>query len=167
VESSLRELVYCHKVLEMLGSEDGVITLHIGGAHGDKEATMQRFYDVFTGNIWLKKYLALENDEYNFNAKQTLRLAKRCDIGMIFDIFHHSINPSDIEWKSIAASWKEKRPKMHISSQGDGKIGTHAAFINKDDFETLLAFVGSDAEYVDIMVEAKAKEDAIEMLKKG
>lgn len=165
VESSLRELEYCTRLLDSFeAGEDGVITLHLGGTNGDKEATMERFCEVFKENPWLSKYLALENDEYNFTALETLEVAKRCGIGMIFDIFHHSINPSEISWNEIKSSWKEKRPKLHISSQGDGKVGHHADLIKKEDFKTLEDFLGDDLFEVDIMVEAKRKEEAIKQI---
>lgn len=165
VKSSLKELEYCTKVLDLLNAKDGVITLHIGGKNGNEIETLKRFEQVFNDNLWLKKYLALENDEYNFNAKQTLDLCKTCGIPMIFDIFHHSINPSDIEWYEIKSTWQNKRPKVHISSQGEGKIGTHAKEITQDDFTNLIKFLGADWENVDIMVEAKDKEYAIDNLK--
>lgn len=167
VSRSLQELKYCFRVLDLLGADqDGVVTLHLGGAHGDKEATISRFCEVFYANEWLAKYLALENDEYNFNAKETLYVANRCGIPFIFDIFHHSINPSPIEWRDIKKSWGSKKPKLHISSQADGgKKGMHADFIAEDDFLALVHFLGEDVEGVDVMVEAKAKEDAIAALK--
>lgn len=162
VESSLRELEYCTRLLDSFeAGDDGVITLHLGGTNGDKEATMDRFCQVFSQNKWLEKYLALENDEYNFTANETLEVAKQCGIGMIFDIFHHSINPSDISWEEIKNSWGAKRPKLHISSQGDGKTGMHADFITDEDFQTLKNFLGDNLYEVDIMIEAKKKEDAI------
>ena len=165
VESSLKELEYCTKLLDSFeAGNDGVITLHLGGTNGDKKATMERFCEVFWQNPWLGKYLALENDEYNFTAFETLEVAKKCGIGMIFDIFHHSINPSEISWNDIKKSWKEKRPKVHISSQGDGKTGHHADFISEVDFATLQEFLGEDFFEVDIVIEAKKKEDAIEQL---
>lgn len=165
VESSLEELRYCTKLLECLkAGNDGVITLHLGGTNGDKKATMERFCEVFEQNLWLGKYLALENDEYNFTASETLEVAKRCGIGMIFDIFHHSINPSDVIWEDIKRSWGTKRPKLHISSQGSGKTGHHSDFIASEDLVTLQNFLGEDFFEVDIMIEAKHKEDAIEQI---
>jgi len=162
LESSLAELRYCTKVLDLLADQkDGVICLHIGGRAGDANATIERFYEVFMQNTWLEKYLALENDENNFNAKETLFVCKRCKIPMIFDIFHHSLNPSEIQWSEIKSSWKHKRPKIHISSQGDGPTGMHAPYIQKKDFQTLKEFVGDDIDKIDIMIEAKAKEEAI------
>lgn len=166
VKSSLAELSYCFKILDLLDAKDGVVTLHLGGTNGDKKKTMERFCEVFFENSWLGKYLALENDEYNFNASETLEVANICGIGMIFDIFHHSINPSDVSWDEIKKSWKGKRPKVHISSQGEGKIGHHADFITQEDFSNLKDFLGEDFCEVDIMVEAKKKEDAIEVLQK-
>lgn len=164
VEASLKELEYCTKVLDSLDAKEGIITLHIGGTHGNTEATMERFYKVFKSNAWLSRYLALENDEYNFTAQQTLELSLHCGIGMIFDSFHHSINPSEITFEAIKKSWQAKRPKVHISSQGEGKKGTHAAFIEVKDWRWLLNFLGEAALEVDIMVEAKAKEKAINAL---
>ena len=142
----------------------GLSLFILGGTNRDKKATMERFCGVFQENQWLEKYLALENDEYNFTALETLEVTKICGIGMIFDIFHHSINPSDVSWDDIKCSWKNKRPKLHISSQGEGKIGHHADFISKVDFATLQDFLGDDFYEVDIMIEAKKKDDAIEKL---
>lgn len=167
VQSSLKELEYCTKVLDLLNAKDGVITLHIGGKNGNEYKTLTRFEQVFNENLWLQKYLALENDEYNFNAIQTLRLCEICNIPMIFDIFHHYINPSDIMWNEIKQTWKNKRAKVHISSQGEGKIGTHAKEITENDFKKLLEFLGDDSHNVDIMVEAKDKEYAIHKLKQN
>jgi UV DNA damage endonuclease len=165
VEASLRELAYCERLLDSFeAGDDGVITLHLGGINGDKKATMERFCEVFQANPWLGKYLALENDEYNFNVSETLEVAQKCGIGMIFDIFHHSINPSEVSWIEIKNSWGAKRPKLHISSQGEGKVGHHADFISEIDFTTLQDFLGDDFCEVDIMIEAKKKEDAIEKL---
>jgi len=165
VESSLRELEYCTRLLDSFeAGHTGIITLHIGGSNGDKKATIDRFCKVFEQNSWLKKYLTLENDEYNFTAQETLEVANRCNIGMIFDIFHHYINPSEISWKDIKNSWKNTRAKVHISSQGDGKIGHHADYISVNDFISLKNFLGDDYCDVDIMIEAKKKEEAIQMI---
>jgi len=164
VDSSLRELAYCHRLLSILGDKRSVITLHVGGKKDGKETVFERFFRVFSHNVWLRDFLALENDEHNFNAKETLELATMCQIPMIFDIFHHSINPSQISWSQIKQSWGTKEPKVHLSSQGDGPKGAHSIFIKKEDFDTLVNFLGDDALGVDIMIEAKGKEDAIKHL---
>ncbi len=167
VEASLRELAYAHRVLQWLGDDaQSVITLHVGAAYGDHHATMERFIQTFHAHSWLGRFLALENDEWHFSAAQTLEVANACGIGMIFDIFHHSINPSNICFKAIKASWGAKRPKLHISSQApQGKRGMHADWIEPEDFRALLRFLGEDEKHVDVMIEAKAKEDAIMALR--
>ena len=164
VQSSLQELLYCHKLLTILGDEQSVITLHVGGKKDGLEVVFERFYSIFSKNLWLQDFLALENDEYNFNAKETLQLATSCKIPMIFDIFHHSINPSEISWRDIKQSWGQKRPKVHLSSQGDGPLGMHSLFIEPKDFDNLIHFLGEDALHVDVMIEAKGKEKAIHQL---
>ncbi|MCV6608749.1 MAG: UV DNA damage repair endonuclease UvsE [Campylobacterales bacterium] len=165
IENSLKELQYATKLLDILGDESSVITLHLGGINGNKEATIERVVDTVSKNPWLKKYLALENDEYNYTAKETLGACKEIGIGMIFDSFHHSINPSEVSWEEIKKSWLGKDPKIHISSQGDGKVGQHADFIAKKDIKTLKEFLKDDFEKTDIMIEAKHKEFAIERFK--
>ncbi|MGQ9473368.1 MAG: UV DNA damage repair endonuclease UvsE [Candidatus Caldatribacteriaceae bacterium] len=164
VLASLRELKYCTRVLDLLEAKEGVVTLHIGGKNSSEGETLERFRDNFAQNMWLKKYLALENDEKNFNALATLSLCEACGIPMVFDIFHHSLNQSDISWSRIKKTWGNRRAKVHISSQGEGKIGTHAMEIKKSDWKTLLEFLGEDYQKVDIMVEAKGKEEAIKKL---
>ena len=51
--------------------------------------------------------------------------------------------------------------KMHISEQGDGKIGHHSDYI-----EEIPEYVMEmEGERIDVMVEAKRKEKAIKRLK--
>ncbi len=49
---------------------------------------------------------------------------------------------------------------MHISSQGEGKIGHHSEYI-----EEIPEYVIEIKEGIDLMVEAKRKEKAIKRLK--
>lgn len=164
IASSLEELAYCHRLLTLLGDDQSVITLHVGSSKEGMDLVFERFLKHLTQNTWLKDFLALENDEHNYSAHETLKLANSCSIPMIFDSFHHSILPSKILWSQIKQSWGKKRPKVHISSQGMGPVGAHADFIEREDFSALLSFLGNDAPHVDIVVEAKAKELAIERL---
>ena len=62
----------------------------------------------------------------------------------------------------IINTWKRRgiRVKMHISSQGEGKIGHHSEYI-----EEIPEYVIKIKEGIDLMVEAKRKEKAIKRLK--
>lgn len=62
----------------------------------------------------------------------------------------------------IINTWKRRgiRVKMHISEQGEGKIGHHSDYI-----EEIPEYVLEIKEGIDLMVEAKRKERAIERLK--
>ena len=62
----------------------------------------------------------------------------------------------------IINTWKRRgiRVKMHISSQGEGKIGHHSEYI-----EEIPEYVIEIKEGIDLMVEAKRKEKAIKRLK--
>ena len=61
----------------------------------------------------------------------------------------------------IINTWKRRgiRMKMHISEQGEGRIGHHSDYI-----EEIPEYVIELKEPIDLMVEAKRKERAIRRL---
>ncbi len=59
VERSLAELRYSAQVLSLLGAEDGVLVLHLGGAYGDREGALGRFVANLRGEGEVLRYLAL------------------------------------------------------------------------------------------------------------
>jgi UV DNA damage endonuclease len=63
VERSLSELRYAGRVLDLIGSSDSVLVLHMGGSFGDKLVTTTRFLETMDLEENVLKYLALENDE--------------------------------------------------------------------------------------------------------
>jgi UV DNA damage endonuclease len=166
IDKSLHELKEYFWLFDTLGiDENGTILIHGGGAYGDKISTMSRFKDTIEKNPWLKERLAIENDERTFNASDISTLCLQCDVPFVFDIYHHSLNLSHFDKEIFMRTWHNKIPKVHISSKGEGRFGKHADFIEAKDFHALWDIFGDDISNVDIMVEAKQKENAIEKLK--
>lgn len=164
IDNSLRELEYHFWVLDKLGiEEDGIVIIHVGGGYGDKKASAERFMRNVEKNNWLKRRLAIENDEKIFNAQEVLEIAKHLKIPFVFDFFHHLLNPSEVDMKEVFRTWQGKGvPKVHLSSEGHGKFGTHGDYIEINDFIKLRDLLNeSKISEVHVMIEAKKKEKAI------
>jgi UV DNA damage endonuclease len=163
VARSLAELNYTAQLLDLLQCEDGVLVLHLGGAYGDRPATMRRFVEVLCEHQAICRYLALEVDERVWTVAEVVEAATALGVGAIVDTLHHRLNPGGLSLREAVdlarPTWKH-RPKMHVSSQDpDKQAGAHAFFIDPADWRMLISVL--DGRPADIMVEAKGKEQAL------
>jgi UV DNA damage endonuclease len=160
---SKEELRYVARLLARLGSVDGVMVLHLGGAYGDTERALQAFVDGLLGECEILHYLALENDERVWTAQEVVRAAEALGVPAILDAFHHHLNPGRLSLREaldLALPTWESRPKVHLSSQDPHKNrGAHAYGVEPEDHDALLEAL--DGREVDVMLEAKGKEQAL------
>ncbi|CAA9535645.1 MAG: UV damage repair endonuclease [uncultured Rubrobacteraceae bacterium] len=166
---SLEELRYVTRVFDLLGNEDAVVVLHLGGAFDDKPAAISRFVEALEPERGMLRYLALENDERIWTIEEICTASNRLGIPAVLDAFHHSINPGNLslaEALDLALpTWEGRgvRPKVHLSSQDPTKRpGAHAHSIEKEDWAAFLDALGG--RETDVMVEAKGKELALPAL---
>lgn len=170
VERSLAELRYVARLFELMGCEDAVMVLHMGGAHGDRRESSRRFVEALLGEQEVLRHLALENDERIWSVPEVVEAAGALGVPAITDTLHHALNPGGVSLREALdltlPTWGERRPKLHLASQDPEKqAGAHARLIRQEDWLRLLeALGGRDA---DIMVEAKGKELALEALLPG
>ena len=171
VQKAARELEYHAAFLEAVDPVQGTMTLHVGGAYGDKAAALERFAENFTQlSSNTQKRLTLENDDRTFTAGEVLGLCEKLGVPMIFDFWHHKLNPTAETWDAgldvllpqIVATWGERVPKFHLSS-GRGLGTAHADLIEPVDFAQVEHFLGGfgDDKPYDLMLEAKLKEMAL------
>ena len=171
VQKAVRELEYHADFLDAVDPAQGTMTLHVGGAYGDKAASLGRFAENFTRlSPNAQKRLTLENDDRTYTAGEVLKLCEKLGVPMIFDFWHHKLNPTAETWDAeldallphIVDTWGERVPKFHLSSARG--LGTaHADLIEPVDFGQVEHFLGSfggDKPY-DLMLEAKLKEVAL------
>ncbi len=176
VQKAAQELEYHAAFLDAVDPAQGTMTLHVGGAYGDKAASLARFAENFTRlSPAAQRRLTLENDDRTYTAGEVLGLCEQLGVPMIFDFWHHKLNPTAETWDAdldallprIANTWGERVPKLHLSS-GRGLGTAHADLIEPVDFGQVEHFLGSfgkDKPY-DLMLEAKLKEVALlELLK--
>ncbi len=160
---SIEELLYTTRVFDLMGLDDAVVVLHLGGAYDDRPAAVARFVEALEPREEILRYLALENDERIWTVEEIVGAAGALSVPAIADNLHHSLNPGGLslgEALDVALpTWEARgvRPKVHLSSQDPTKRpGAHAHSIEAKDWAAFLDALGG--RETDVMVEAKGKE---------
>ena len=176
VDNCVVDLTMHGDVFDMLGQSRthyNKINIHIGGAYGDKPKSMERFCKNFERlPDSVKSRLTVENDDKQtmYSVKELYNgVYKRIGVPIVFDYHHHRFcdgGLSEQEALELAIStWpKGITPATHYSEsrsieQQDEKIRPQA---HSDYVYDYIDTYGND---VDIMVEAKHKELAVQRYK--
>jgi UV DNA damage endonuclease len=163
------ELLYHANFMDAMGlPPSGKIVVHLGGVYGDKPAALSRLRTAWRGlPADIRRRLVLENDERLFSIYDALEAGEALDAPVVFDRFHHRVHgdPSGTPvarlLRRAAATWRtpDGRPKIHFSSQEPGaRPGTHDVGIDAKEFSEFLD--ESRGQELDVMIEARGKEDA-------
>ncbi len=165
VNNSVEILKYHYNLLEKFGVEEKVLILHIGSNAFGKNNSLTRFINNFK---MLPKYLqdsiVIENDDKIFNVEDCLYLSDKLGIPVCFDYHHYICNKSFIDYKKIFATFKGKRVKMHFSSPKNKtkkEFRSHNDYIDSDEFIKFLESIKNYNIDIDIMIEAKKKDEAM------
>ncbi|WP_337104404.1 UV DNA damage repair endonuclease UvsE [Paenibacillus sp. YIM B09110] len=172
------------RMLEAMGLDEAAkCNIHMGGAYGDKATSSQRFIAQF-GSLEPRclHRVTLENDDKTFNVAETLSAAEQVGVPMVLDIHHHAVNPGDISedelcgvlWPRIVQTWQRERerlgltsarelpPKIHASSpKSESDPRGHADFVEPLPLLHFLRKAAPATEYLDCMLEAKSKDEAL------
>ena len=116
----------------------------------------------------IQEVIAIENDDKVFNLSDVLSISKVLDIPVVLD-YHHFVcnnNGERIEdlIESVFATWKGKTPKIHFSSPKSKlkkEFRSHHDYIDSNSFISFLEKIKFINKDFDIMLEAKAKDDAL------
>jgi UV DNA damage endonuclease len=183
LNKTINELDKHAEILDiMLQDQNGVIVIHGGGVYGNKEETMNRWVENF-GKLSLsaQKRLVLENCEKSYTVRDCITISTKIYekygfyLPIVVDshhyVCHNKIHPSCIQEPIedliplVLNTWitRDIKPKFHISEQGNGKVGHHSDLIQNIP-KYMLEIPKKYNIYLDIMVEAKLKEQAITKL---
>lgn len=172
VKNTVEILEYHYKIMEALGIKDKIIILHVGSSACGKKASITRFINNFNKlPDHIKKCIAVENDDKVYNIKDVLELCHKINVPMVLD-YHHFICNNEKEdindyLKEIIDTWDGKLPKIHFSSPKSKlkkEFRSHSDYINKECFIEFINILKKQDKDIDIMLEAKAKDDAISRL---
>ena len=165
VDSSIKILEYHYKLLEAFGIKDKILILHVGSSVPNKKEAIERFIKNFNSlPKYLKDSIAIENDDKIFNADDVVRIAKETSSLVCLDYHHHMCNKSDIDFDSIFSLWKKRNMtvKMHFSSPKNKKeFRSHNDYIDVFEFIKFINLIKKYDTDVDVMIEAKTKDDAL------
>jgi UV DNA damage endonuclease len=166
-ERSKRELIYHAEILDLMKLDTSAkMQIHVGGAYGDKKASMERFVDRFNRlPESVIRRLVIENDDKLYDVNDCLKISEEIQIPVIFDFFHYKRNNSASQtvkgtFGYVVKSWNEKRdgvPMVDYSSQEpNGLPRQHSETINLEDFGSFLK--QTEPFDFDVMLEIKDKE---------
>jgi UV DNA damage endonuclease len=162
---SSAELRYHAEVLDLLNTDlTAKIQIHIGGAYGDKQKSMDRFVKRYIRLPQkIRQRLTIENDERTYSIKDCISVHRDTGVPVVFDTLHNNCNPGNLGFMKAFtlshATWKRKDGPLIVdySSQNRRKRkGSHAGSIDLRDFRKFLSKT-KDYDF-DIMCEIKDKE---------
>lgn len=169
VENSINILKYHYNILNALNIEHKVIILHIGSSVLGKNNSIHRFINNFNKlPKYLQECIVIENDDKIYNIKDCLNLCETLNIPMVLDYHHHICNNDNLDinkyFKRIFNTWKNISPKIHFSSPKNKtkkEFRSHHEYIDINDFISFLEKIKTLNINLDIMLECKAKDEAL------
>ena len=144
----------------------GTIVLHVGSKALGKRASMNRFCENFLKlDDETRNLLILENDDKVYNVKNILNICNKINIPMCLDYHHFLCNKTnekiDDYIVKIFNTW-QGIPKVHFSSPESKKnYRAHHDYIDSDVFIKFIEKIKFCNIDFDIMIEAKAKDEAL------
>jgi UV DNA damage endonuclease len=189
---SVRDLAAEAEILDLMDlGPEAVVVIHVGGAYDDKSAAVDRWVTCYRDLPEpARRRLVLENDDVRFSAGDVLRIHERTGVRLVFDMQHHQcLNPERLPWRPtlqrFLRTWPEGVvPKIHYSSprtqmgevvRTSRKTGkkekvlqppkwiAHGDYVHPFEF-IRFATETKDLKF-DIMLEAKAKDLALQRLR--
>lgn len=172
VKNTFEILEYHYRILKALDIKNPIIILHVGSSSCGKKASITRFINNFNKlPEYIKNCIAVENDDKVYNIKDVLSLCNKLNIPMVLDYHHYVCNNEGEKIEDyiekIINTWKKTTPKFHFSSPKSKlkkEFRSHHDYINSDDFIKFVEILKQYNKDVDIMLEAKAKDDALSRL---
>ncbi|KAG0749729.1 hypothetical protein G6F57_004315 [Rhizopus arrhizus] len=166
IVNTIRELKHHAKMMDLMGlDKDSIMIIHMGGVYGDKEAAIARFEQEYVNlpeNV--KRRLVLENDELGYSVSDLLPVCQKLSVPLVLDWHHHYINPGTVTdlvslLPTINKIWMDKgiKPKQHYSESRRGAKTIMELRAHSDRVKNL----PPTTDDVDLMIEAKDKEQAV------
>lgn len=169
VKNTNKILEYHYKILSALKIKNPLIILHVGSSVFGKKSSITRFINNFNKlPKYIKKCIAIENDDKIYNIKDVLQLCEKIQVPMVLD-YHHFVCNNEGEkledyLNKILNTWKNLKPKIHFSSPKSKlkkEFRSHHDYVDENSFTNFLKLLKKESKDVDIMLEAKAKDEAL------
>jgi len=159
IDNSIKTLETHQQLCNMLGID--ILCIHVGSKNNEK-ILYNTFEDMSDS---LKRLLCFENDDKCNNVSKTLAINNTLGTRMMFDYHHDKCCPSEkpLEYyiDDVFDTWKNNKPKCHISSSFDDEkiVRKHHDYVKPQDLYSLIDIL-NDRD-CDIMFECKQKEKSV------
>lgn len=167
VENSYSILKYHYDILTYLGILDKVIILHIGSSVLGKDNSIRRFINNFKKlDKCISDCIVIENDDKVFNILDCIKIKREIGCRIVLDYHHFNCNNNKENLldhiDEIFDGWYI--PKIHFSSPKNKTkkdFRSHHDYINVFEFIAFIELIKHLEYDIDIMIEAKAKDEAV------
>ncbi|EPX74111.1 endonuclease Uve1 [Schizosaccharomyces octosporus yFS286] len=180
VENAIRDLCYHEEMLSRMKLNkqlncDAVIILHLGGSFEGKDETLSRFRENYARlPEAVKRRLVLENDDVTWSVQDLLPLCQELSIPLVLDWHHHNVVPGTLRegtldlmplLPAIRETWTRKgiTQKQHYSESAYPLA--ISAMKRRGHSDRVYSLPPCEPD-MDLMIEAKDKEQAIFELSK-
>jgi UV DNA damage endonuclease len=163
--NTIRDLEIHAEIFDLMGlppSHLNKINIHVGGAYGNKQETLQRFVQNFSLlSASARARLSVENDDKPglYTVSDLLTVHQGTGAPIVFDYFHHSLHPgTQTEEEAFLTAYNtwDVKPVFHYSSsRRDFEDATSKKEAHSDWVHQHINTYGKD---VDIILETKMKE---------
>ena len=168
IKSSIKILKFHYDLFKLMNIDSKMI-IHVGSGIPNKSDATKRFINVFKNlDRKISSCIILENDDKIYEVKDVLEICKTLKIPMVLDYHHFLCNNSTGKIEDylgdIFKTWDNTRlvPKIHFSSPKNSReFRTHSDYIDSDSFIEFMNILKKYNQDVDIMLEAKAKDEAL------
>ena len=172
VKKTIAELDAHSIQMDLMGlpeSPQAKINIHVGGAYGEHDKTLDRFCRNFAKlSANTQSRLTVENDDKLslFSTKMLHDgLSSRIGVPIVFDSHHHDLGPQDADYHDAfylaRDTWQKRKVKQqchHSNSKRDYEDGGVRPQAHSDWYYTPFENFG---EPVDVVLECKKKEQAL------
>lgn len=157
---------------ELLGLDDFIINIHIGGTYGgDFDGTAKRFIDAYSKlSTNAKRWLTIENDDKESMWSITRlynMIHKQIEVPIILDIHHWKFcNDETLEeaFEIALSTWNNKTPKIHYSESRthiNSNVNKEKKIKPQAHSDFILDKIPDCDKTFDVMIESKMKELAL------
>lgn len=175
LQQSLRTLMMHYKLLKGMGlSHKHRCVLHIGGKKDGRDEGLEQFIENFSEiPKVIQEMIMIENDDVNYTIEDALYLGEKLHIPVILDLHHYDVLHESTEllalWERVVSTWQHSPfpVKIHISSPKEGPGDRkHHDYIDAKRFYDFLQLIKGTVNKLDVMIEAKQKDEALLRLTK-
>jgi UV DNA damage endonuclease len=178
IKNTYLELNHHCDILDRMGmGVDSVMVIHGGGVYGNKTLALERLVtNIRNLPENTRNRLVLENCEMSYSVEDLLPVSELLRVPLVVDFHHDDIHgssePVEFYFDRVFVVWKSRgiKPKVHVSNSCPGVLSSDNK-TKRRKHSDLIGFLHPALLTIDfsidVMLEAKLKEQAVFSVRSG